>query len=179
MTNPPYYGPAQPAWGPPPSPAPKPSRAPMIVAFVGIFIAIALGVVALLRPAAQAAAPADVAPQYSEQEVAEAKKAVCEAHDLINRASTKSGGQKSDDQTLTFVIAVNVRLTGALAGSYMITELERNAATPPTLTLAVQDLALFYQKTTLLQLSDATKAELDEAYIALNNADEKVVAACK
>jgi hypothetical protein len=66
----------------------------MTLAFVGVFIAMSVAIGGWLRPAAQAAAPAEVAPQYSEQKVSDAKKAVCAAHDLVDRASTYSGGQK-------------------------------------------------------------------------------------
>jgi hypothetical protein len=69
----------------------------MIVAFIGIVVAIALGVVALLRPAAQAAAPLDAAPKYSEQQVADAKRAVCAARDQAFAALAGAGGQKSED----------------------------------------------------------------------------------
>lgn len=179
MTNPPYYGPPQPAWGPPPSPAPKPSRVPMIVAFVGIFIAIALGVVALLRPAAQAAAPADVVPQYSEQQVAEAKKAVCGAHDLVNRATQTAGRQSSDDPTQKFVIAVNIRVGSIASSSYLLNTLAQYPATAPSLATALRETALVYQEATLLQLALAPKNETDIVYSKLNTADAKVVDECK
>jgi hypothetical protein len=79
MTNPPYYGPPQPSpW--PPAPAPKPSHVPLVVAYVGIVIAIALGAVALFQPVNTEAAPASQAPKYTDQQVADAKKAVCEAY---------------------------------------------------------------------------------------------------
>ena len=66
----------------------------MNVAFVGIFIAIALGVVALLRPAAQAAAPVDAAPKYSEQQVAGAKEAECGARDQAFAALARRWSKK-------------------------------------------------------------------------------------
>jgi hypothetical protein len=97
MTNPPYYGPPQPAWGTPPTPA----RVPMVVAFIGIAVAIALGVVALLRPAAQAAAPVEVVPQYSEQQVADAKKAMCAAYHKMYQSVAGAGGQASSDPVIS------------------------------------------------------------------------------
>jgi hypothetical protein len=105
---------------------------------VGIFIAIALAVGGWFRPAAQAAAPpVDAAPTYSDQQVADAKKAVCAAHDLVNRATLGAGTQKSDDPTTQLVIAVNVRLAGSLSAQYFQTKLDQYPATPADLSAAV------------------------------------------
>ncbi len=148
MTTPPYYGPPQPTWGQPP--VVKPSRVPLIVAFVGIFIAIALGVVALFRPAAQAAAPAETAPKYSEQQVAEAKKAVCAAHELVGRATQTAGAQTSDDPTVKFLFAVNGRVGAITSANYFLATLDQYPATVEGLASAVRATALAYQETNLL-----------------------------
>ncbi|MCV7228293.1 hypothetical protein [Mycolicibacterium komossense] len=91
----------------------------MVRAFVGIVIAIAPGVVALLRPAAQAAAPAEIAPQHSEQQVADAKKAVCEAYDKAYAALAGSDGQSSTDPNVQLIIALNTRLATHVNSDYL------------------------------------------------------------
>jgi hypothetical protein len=162
MTNPPYYGPPQ--AGPWPPPAPKPSRAPLILAFVGIFIAIALAIGGWFRPTAQAAAPpADAAPTYSDQQVADAKTAVCGPHDLVGRATQYSGTQQNDDPTLKYVIAVNNRLAGALSGEYFLAKLDQYPATPADLSAATKGVSRslirkpsFFSSPTLPEMNSTT-----------------------
>jgi hypothetical protein len=179
----PWPAPGPPVGPPPPWPptAPRQSRAPVIISLIVALFAIAVAIGAWFRPANNEPSPpaADSTPKYSDQQIVAGKKAVCAAYDLVNRASTYSGGQKSDDSTLTFVIAVNVRLTGTLAASYLLAELDKNPATPSDLTDAARELAQAYQQTTLLQLANAPKDELDSAYDTINSTDAKVVEACK
>jgi hypothetical protein len=177
MTNPPYYGPPQPAWGAPP--ASGPSRVPMVLAFVGIVIAIALGVVALLRPAAQAAAPAEVAPQYSEQQVADARKAVCEAYDRALSAVAGAAKQKSADPNLQFIDVVNARLAFDVSTDYFRSQLSENPALSPELATAFRNLSTAYNELVLAQISNSSKEDLDEAYRKTDATDHIVVAACK
>ncbi len=67
-----------------------PSRVPMIVAIVISLLALALAAAAWFRPTHDAT-PAT--PQYSEQQVADAKKNVCGAYDTMYRASQRAGNQ--------------------------------------------------------------------------------------
>jgi hypothetical protein len=116
----------------------------MILAFVGIFIAIGLAIGGWFRPAAQAAAPADTAPQYSDQQVADAKQAMCAARDLVNRATETAGGQTSDDPTLKVVIAVNIRVGATASADYFLAILNEYPATQSDLAAAVRETALAY-----------------------------------
>jgi hypothetical protein len=151
------------------------------VSLVIALIAIAVAVAAWFRPANSEPPPPapDSTPKYSDQQIADAKKAVCAAHDLVGRATEYSGSQKNDDPTLKYIIAVNNRLAGALSGDYFLAQLNHYPATPHDLSAATQDLALAYQGTTLMQLANASADELDTIYKTLDTADAKVVEACK
>ncbi len=88
MSQAPYGpGPAAPSGWPPQGPPPSssgPSRVPTIIAIVIALIAVAVAIAAWFRPAPKAETPA--AKTYSEQEIADAKKAVCDAYERVNKA---------------------------------------------------------------------------------------------
>jgi hypothetical protein len=168
--------------GPPPSwpaPAQQQSRLPVIISLIVAFVAVAVAIGAWFRPASEVTNPADRAPQYSDQQVAMAKKALCAAEDLVNRATTYAGNQKSDDPTQQLAIAVNVRLTGSLSAQYFQTKLAQYPATPEDLTTGLQELILANQDIALLQIANASKDEFDASYQAYDSAQAKVTEACK
>jgi hypothetical protein len=168
--------------GPPPgwpTSAPKQGRAPTIISLVVALVAIALAIGAWFRPAPQVPTPADNSPHYSDLQIAEAKKALCAAEDLVNRATTYAGNQKSDDPTQQLAIAVNVRLTGSLSAQYFQTKLTQYPATPKDLTTGLQELILANQDIALLQIANASKDEFDSSYQAYDAAQSKVTEACK
>jgi hypothetical protein len=185
MTDSPYGVTPGGTWPPPgppatwPTPASKQSRAPVIISLVVALIAIAVAIGAWFRPTPETPAPADAAQQFSDQQVAEAKKAVCAAHDLVNRASMGSGIQKSDDPTMQWVIAVNVRLAGSLSAQYLQTKIDQFPATPADLKAAVQQLITSNQDIALLQIANAPKEEVQSFYPTLDSADSKVNETCK
>ena len=151
----------------------------MIVTFVGIVIVIALGVVASLRPAAQAAAPAEVAPQYSEQQVAEAKEAVCSAYRKKYQSVSGAGGQSSTDPVMQQVIAVNTRLATFTGSEYFLRRLAANPATSTQLGGEVRELADSYSEVVLAQLANSSTEAIEPLYSRVDDADAKIVDACK
>jgi hypothetical protein len=189
MTNPPFgtapggqWPPLGPPAGPPagwPPVAAKQSRLPVIISLVVALIAVAVAIGAWFRPTPETPAVTNSAPQFTEQQVAEAKKGICDAHDLVNRASAYAGTQKSEDPTLEFIISVNIRLSGTAQGDYLLAVADKYPATSPPLDESVRELGLALQETTLLQLANAPQNELDTIYAKLDAADAKVVEACK
>lgn len=142
-------------------------------------IAIVVASASWLRPTGDGSVPTvSPPPQYTEEEVAEAKKAVCDAHDFVNRATQTAGRQTSDDPAIKAAIAVNIRLGSTLSASYLLAKTDTHPATPPELEAAIRDLANAYQETTLTHLSDASEAELDAVYERLNSTDAAVDEAC-
>jgi hypothetical protein len=191
MTDSPYGvtpGGAWPPPGPPAGPppvwppvAPKQSRAPVIISLVVGFVAVAVAIGAWFRPSAHEApaAPSDTTPQYSDQQVADAKKAMCSAYDKIYNALKGAGSQTSDDPTLKFIIAVNIRLATVANSNYLTKALAENPATPTDLANTFRDMTSAYDELVLAQLANAPKEDLDPLNAKLDNADSAAYQACK
>lgn len=173
---PPPAGPP-PTW--PPTP-PKQSRVPVIASLVIAVVAVAVAVGAWVRPAgANIQSPPEPANSaYNQAEIDDAKGQICDARDLVTRATQRAGSQTSDDPTVSFIIAVNVRLGAAVSADYISRVAAENPAAPQEIVDAVQDLATAYQETTLLHLSEATDEELDVVYERLDTAGSTVNEIC-
>jgi hypothetical protein len=172
-------GPTQsppPAWAAPPS---KQSRAPVVISLVVALIAVAIAVAAWFRPAREAPAPADTAPKFSDQQTADAKKALCSARNKAFEALKGSGGQHSDDPTSAFIITVNTRLAIHESTDYLRHARYANPAAPPDLAANIEDLASVYEEMLLAQLASAPTDELNALNAKLDTADSKIVEACK
>ncbi|MCV7228290.1 hypothetical protein [Mycolicibacterium komossense] len=151
----------------------------MVLAFVGIVIAIALGVVALLRPAAQAAAPVEAAPQYAEQQVARAKTTICDDYDKAFKTVSAAGSLPTDDPTLKFAIPVNVRLATQFSANYLRNALSQNEATPSDLAAAAQKLPSTWDEVVLAQIPGSQNDDLSPTFTRLEAAGDKVMQACR
>ena len=147
MSQAPYGpGPAAPSSWPPQGPPPSssgPSRLPTIIAIVIALIAIAVAIAAWFRPAPQAETPA--AKTYSEQEIADAKKAVCDAYGQTQQTLKVTGSKASEDPTETFIIAINSRVAIETASSYLHSTVQSNQAAPKDVTEKVIRLADIYR----------------------------------
>jgi hypothetical protein len=163
---------SQPPYGPPAWPAsPRPSRLPLVLSIVAIVLSLvvgALAIAALVKAAPKAEAPA--AKVYSEQEVADAKKAVCDAFDLVHNAivvtNNKSGGS---DPTAILAVAANARLSAHAGGEYLAEVLNQYPATTTDLANSIRDLAKNLDKLTLEYLGETPNAEQEPL---LRNADD-------
>lgn len=160
------YGPgtAGPAPWPPQgsaSSAGGPSRLPTIIAIVIALIAVAVAIAAWFRPAPKAETPA--AKTYSEQEITDAKKAVCDAYNKVDRAltaaSSKGGGGQTNEDVL---IGINVRLALTESAQYLLTRLAENPAAPAGLAKAIRDASDAYQAIAIARLGEAPQSEVDE-----------------
>ena len=168
MSQAPYGpGPAAPSgWPPqgPPSSSRGPSRLPTIIAIVIALIAVAVAIAAWFRPAPKAETPA--AKTYSEQEIADAKKAVCDAFGQTERAlntnSQKAGAGPTDDRA----VVANTRIAINAAGTYLALTISGQPATPPDLANSIRKLANQYQSMVLDQIGDADSSRLNSDYQA-------------
>jgi len=143
-------------------------------------VGIATAGIALTRsPITKAASSQEQGgPAYTEQEVTSAVQAVCNAHSLIDRATDRAASQTSDEPEIRGLLSLNVRIGAIISSNYIVETVAKFPATPQDLVVAARDLALAYNRTTLLQIAEASDAELREAYDALDAADAKVIEAC-
>lgn len=151
MSHEPYSSARAGAPWPPPAPSPGPSRLLPILSVVLGLLGLATGTAAWFRAAPSHSA----APAYTEQQVADAKKAVCEAYAKGMR-SIRTVGTVKVDPTNWFPTAINTRLAGFASATYMIDALGSNPAAPNGLQDMVRQVASAYRDIALSQLADGT-----------------------
>jgi len=180
MSQAPYGpGPAAPSAWPPQGPPPSsggPSRLPTIIAIVIALIAVAVAIAAWFRPAPKAETPA--AKTYSEQEIADAKKAVCDAFERALNALTANSLQPDSPNEGLAVIA-NSRIAIHAAGTYLVATLSDQPAAPEELAAPVKSLADQYQRMVLDQIGGADRAALDADYQNADSLTSKISKVCK
>lgn len=154
----PYYEPAPQSPPPWPAQAPAPYRAPSrLLPILGVVLGslgLIAGVAAWFR-----AAPAQ--PTYSNQQVADAKKAVCDAFTTAVNSFHVAGTQKAVDPTGKFLVAINARLAVIASGNYMRNEVEANPEAPKELRDLVNKLAKDYENIGLAQLAEESQRNVD------------------
>ena len=180
MSQAPYGpGPTAPSgWPPqgPPSSSSGLSRLPTIIAIVIALIAVAVAIAAWFRPAPKAETPA--AKTYSEQEIADAKKAVCDAYERALNALTANSRQPDSPNEGLAVIA-NSRIAIHAAGTYLIAALNEQPAAPEELAAPVKSLADQYQRMVLDQIGGADRATLDAEYQNADSLTSKISKVCQ
>lgn len=135
------------------------------------------GVGAWLRPLPTAESSA---PVYSEEQVADAKKAVCEAYGEVSRAITATTSRdRGDDPTTKLVVAVNVRLALYAGGDYLRGSLSASPATPDELSDSVLGLAQAYQQVAIKQLGEAPRDDLDALADSAKSYASQIDKACQ
>ena len=172
------YGPTPAAWptqGPPPGGGP--SRLPTIIAIVIALIAVAVAVGAWFRPApkAETAAPK----VYSEQETADAKKAVCDAFEKTEQALNVNSQRAGTNPTDDLAVIANTRIAIHGAGTYLTQVLNSSPAAPSQLATSIRDLASRYQTMPLDQISGAEQAQLQSDYDSADSTVAKVAQECR
>lgn len=164
MSDSSYGGPpADPAgWMPPTNQsAHGASRVPVIAALVMSLAALALAAAAWFKPTHP---ESDGKPQYSEQQVADAKKNLCDAYETIHEAIRNAGGLSSEDPNQKFMISLNTRLAFNTAADHLLAAVAQNPAGPSDLLAASEALAFSYQKIVLKQTAQAPADALEHLY---------------
>jgi hypothetical protein len=117
------------------------------------------------------AAPPDAAgkPVYTEQQVGEAKEAVCSAYARGVHSFQIAGSRKVDNHSETLAIAVNTRLAEVAVGNYLINTANAYPAAPYELRQLIEKLAQSYQEIALTQLAESS----DYKHVGLD-ADEAI-----
>ncbi len=189
MTNPPYGPGGQ--WLPPGSPGGPPpawpavatrqSRALVVVSLVVALIAVAVAIGSWFRPVPETSTTADAVPQFTDQQISDAKNAVCGAYDKTKRAITGAATQTSPDPTLTLLIAVNTRLATQFSSRYVMDTLKANPATPGNLSDGIRKISAAWDGMVLAQLSGAGRddPELKPLFTEIDSSDVEIGQACK
>ncbi|BBZ35694.1 hypothetical protein MCNF_42990 [Mycolicibacterium confluentis] len=168
---------APPPWPPQgPPPARRPSRLPLVLVSLLAVAALAVAIASWFRPA-----PAEddsTAPQYSEQEIADANAAVCDAYHVVYAALTTASSRISTDPTDTFVLSVELKLALHASGDYLNSALRKNPATPQALAAAINKLADTYHRAILDQLADAPAADIESRRADIRSAELAVRREC-
>ncbi len=146
-----------------------------IIAVVVSLLALALAAAAFFKPQHDAT-PA--APQYSDQQVADAKKNVCDAYTLMHRAITDAGSLSSEDPNQKFMISLNTRLAFSTAADHLLAAADRYPEAPSSLLDASRSLAFSYQRIVLAQTATAPHAELEPLYTESDKAVAQVEKDC-
>jgi hypothetical protein len=150
---------------------------PTIIAIVIAVIAIAVAIGAWFRPIPKPETPA--AKTYSEQEIADAKKAVCDAYSLVNKAvvttMNKNGGS---DPTSILAVAGNARIAVHAGAQYLTETLDRYPATPSDLAQGVRDLATAFEKLTLEYLGEAPDSDQEPLLRGADDATARIKQHC-
>jgi len=144
---------------PPPLAQPAPAQGPGFARLLPV-LGVVLGLLGLGMGAAAwfRAAPADVAgqPAYTEQQVSEAKEAVCSAYARGVQSFQIAGTKKVDNHSEALAIAVNTRLAEVAVGNYLINTLNAHPAAPYELRELIKKLAKSYQEIALKQLAESS-----------------------
>jgi len=160
----------------PPSPVQKASRATAIIAVVVSLLALALAAAAFFKPQHDAT-PA--APQYTDQQVADAKKNVCDAYSEMYKGIQGAGSLTSDDPNQKFMIAMNTRLAFNTAADYLTLALQESPAAPSEVSHSARGLAVAYQRLVLARSAQAEQPVVDSIGQEINESESALVQACK
>jgi hypothetical protein len=131
---------------------------------------------------ASSATTTPAAPTYPPDQVASAKKKVCDAHEIIKQGvglNTSRPGPKGPDDALGWANVAHGRIANLMAGVYLPSRIE--PATPPDLRDAVKNLADKYLYINALAVAGKTTGdpEFDAALKATNAASDEVDRQCQ
>ena len=157
-------------------PSNGPSRVPLIIAIVVALLALALAAAAWFRPAPD---PTPAAHQYSDQQVADAKKNLCDAYATMLRAIKGAGALSSEDPNQKFMLALNTRMAFNTAADYLVSEASINPAAPSNLLDDSRNLARAYQQMVLAHTADAPKEEIDAIYGEMDSGEAAIKKTCE
>ena len=140
-------------------------------------MAVSAGVTGCSRPAA----PGDVAkPAYSEEQVADAKKAVCEVFEAGMKSIQGAGNKKPDNPGDTLPgSVVNMRLAEIAVANSFFRSTEVNHAAPPDLIELTNQLGNVYQDIALTQLADGSKLQVDPIASKADDLIPKIEQKCR
>jgi hypothetical protein len=160
----------------------RPARWPTFTALAIALIALAVGVAAWFRATPHNNQPPPK-PTYTEQQIAEAKAAVCTAfgnvEHALNLADARSNG--STDPTAQLAVETSTRQVLDAGGRYLLAKLAAEPATPPELATAIRTQANAYQDVVIGYLDGLNYSDpvLKSAGGTSNQATDTIHGLCK
>ena len=148
---------------------------PLIVAIVVALIALAVAIAAWFRPP-QAETPAS--PQYTDQQVADAKKNICDAYDASLKAINAAGTLNSEDPNQKFMLGMHTRIAFNTAADYLSNKARMNPSAPADLLNEVQLLASSYQDMVLAHIAQRPQEDIDKIYREIDANESEIKKAC-
>ena len=174
--------PTQPPW-PPAAPVTRAGR-PQWASFTALaiaLVAVALAIGAWFRPLPDNKPPSPpAAPNFSARQVADAKTKVCAAYDRIHHAVLANTGRSGGTDPVSVLgLAANARLALYDGGQYLAKALAQAPAAPADLAAATRALVDAYQELAVNYMAEATDAEIQSSFQAVDSAGSKVSEMCK
>jgi hypothetical protein len=136
-----------------------------------------MGVAACARPAASGDAGK---PAYTEQQVSDAKKAVCDTVEKGIRSIQTAGTKKPDNPSDTLPGSVlNMRIAETAVGNSFFHSTQANPAAPADLIELTNQLGEVYQEIVLTQLADGSKLQVDPIAVRADDLIPKIQGKCR
>lgn len=119
-------------------------------------------------------------PDHSDQQVADAKEAVCEAFQAGIRSIQTAGTKKPDNPGDTLPGSVlNMRIAEIAVGNSFFRSAQANPAAPADLVELINQLGDVYQNIALTQLADGSKIEVDLIALKADDLIPKIQEKCR
>lgn len=129
-------------------------------------LGLLVGVAAWYRSAPQKAVDA----VYTEQQVADAKKAVCDAYAEGVRSFRIAADKNVDNPADKLPVAVNTRVAEVAVSNYLNNAVDANPAAPVELQRSVRQLADSYLHIALTQLAEGTVQDIEPFGLSADDA---------
>jgi hypothetical protein len=117
---------------------------------------------------------------YSDQQVADAKKNVCEAYYKGWNAIQVAGSKKKPEEPSDTIpiVAVNGRVSEVAVANYLFNVVDANPAAPNELRDLVRTLGVVYQDIVITQLADGSKEDVQPIAVKADELIPKINAIC-
>lgn len=104
---------------------------------------------------------------------------MCDAYKKTTDALGEASGTTSEDPTVKYMIAINIRLAIQANANYLREALSENPAISPELAETFRDMASSYDEILMAQLAGAPRESFDSINAELDKTDAEATEACK
>lgn len=166
---------------PPPSPvqpAGSTRTGSRLLGIAGVTLGLA-GLVAGVGAWFRAAPPREATvPAYSEQQVIDATKTVCDAYSRGLQTFRIAAGRQVENPADKLPVAVNTRVAEIAVSNFLSNEIYANPAAPLELQKLVHQLSEAYQDIALVQLAEGTTSDVEPFGLSADDAIAKIGKIC-